>query len=215
MPISNDARRSFDRFDSILSQTKCVRPIYDEILFEIDDCVVTPTLGSILPYWLLVIPRRASHNFDQWRRDQGIEPGVVVKNVLHRCSVSTKRAFWFEHGAVTPNSLISCGVDHAHLHIVVDAPFSFHEFIVAVRSAAPISWQTGEVERLYPNLAGDKSYFVAANFDTGLLAEGVEVFGSQFFRRVIAGLVGNPESWNYQTHAFADNARKTVLAFAR
>src|ERR1700694_1921574 len=47
---------SFGRFATLLSAEACVRPVYDQILTEFSDCVVTPTLGSILPFWLLIIP---------------------------------------------------------------------------------------------------------------------------------------------------------------
>ena len=40
------------RFAALLSTASCMRPVYDKILFEVEHCVVTPTLGSILPHWL-------------------------------------------------------------------------------------------------------------------------------------------------------------------
>ena len=44
------------RFANILSDA-CPRPLYDTVLRDTGAMVVTPTLGSIIPNWILAIPR--------------------------------------------------------------------------------------------------------------------------------------------------------------
>jgi ATP adenylyltransferase len=210
-----DTAANMGRFATILSASHgCARPLYDEVLFEIEGCVITPTLGSIVPYWLLVIPRTPSVNFAQWQSEIGLETHELVSRVLAHCSIASSRAFWFEHGAAHRGSPVSCGVDHAHLHIIIDAPFSFDEFTSSAVKSAPISWQRKSVDHAYRDIRDGTSYLFAASSERGMLAEHVDYVGSQFFRRVIADLIGQPQCWNYKTHAYIENIRKTVRTFA-
>jgi ATP adenylyltransferase len=203
------------RFASLLFPTACPRPLYDHVLFEVEECVVAPTLGSILPYWLLVVPRRPTINFRQWRDETGLDPHALVQRVLNRCSIHPQRAFWFEHGAIQGDSAISCGVDYAHLHVVVDAPFSFSEFVDAAKARARVSWRNEDTRRLYANINCEESYLLSADAQSAIVAQPVDAVGSQFFRRVIADLTGHSHGWNYRTHSYIENVRKTVLAFAQ
>jgi hypothetical protein len=52
-----DVRPNVGGFAFLLWEDVCPRPIYDEILLETRGCVVTPTLGSIIANWVLIIPR--------------------------------------------------------------------------------------------------------------------------------------------------------------
>jgi ATP adenylyltransferase len=202
------------RFASIFTATGCPRPLYDEVLFEVDGCVVTPTLGSILPHWLLVIPPQPVANFAQWRMATGTEPHDLVRSVLAKRSIANSRAIWFEHGPAHHGSPLSCGVDHAHLHVIIDAPFTFQEFISATTAAANITWKARSVEAIYSTISAGNSYLIAGTSDCGFFSEHVDSVGSQFFRRIIAALTGQPHSWDYKTHPHIDNIRKTIQAFA-
>ena len=213
--INRDPRAAteYGRFAMLLSSDSCSRLPYDEVLLDLGECVVAPTLGSILPYWLLVVPRAPSLNFSQWRARTNVEPHRLVAATLEAYGIHECRAIWFEHGAAELGSALACGADHAHLHIIVDAPFSFDAFITAAAHASHVSWQTKSVERAYSSVDPDRSYLLAVSASQVLVAERVESVGSQFFRRVIAKLVGQPDAWNYRTHPNIENVQKTLEAF--
>src|SRR5712691_11051269 len=116
-PTETDA----GRFAALLCEGGCPRPEYDQVLFEGHGYVVAPTLGSIIPNWLLVIPRESFVNFAHVRAVTGTEPHQVVTEVLERCGIESARGYWFEHGPATRGSQLACGVDHAHLHVIIDA----------------------------------------------------------------------------------------------
>ena len=66
------------RFSSLLSRHVCPKPLYDEVLARLHNCVVTPTLGSIIPNWLLIIPEEPILNFSEWKTRFGISPERLV-----------------------------------------------------------------------------------------------------------------------------------------
>jgi ATP adenylyltransferase len=207
-------RRTLDdgnrrRFATLLSAAHCSRPLYDQVLYETKGCLLTPTLGSIVPMWLLLIPRIATLNFAQWRNDNALEPLTVIQDVLDHYGFGQDRAIWFEHGPVREGSETACGVDHAHLHVIIDPPFSFHSFAQAVEGAARLNWHKESSARAYDHI-GSHSYLLAGDVHTSIYSEKVEAVGSQFFRRVIATLTGLPDEWDYRKFPRLENVRKTL-----
>lgn len=203
------------RFTSLLAEGVCPRPIYDEVLSEMHGCVVTPTLGSILPHWLLVIPRMPAINFARWQAASGTQLCNLVQAILAKHDIDADRVIWFEHGPSEAGSSVGCGVDQAHLHVVVDAPFSFQDFVSRVIEASQLTWQNRSAWTAYRSVEPEASYLIAASLNRAVVAKNVENVGSQFFRRVIADLVQQPDAWNYRTHPHLDNVRETIRTFSR
>jgi ATP adenylyltransferase len=201
------------RFASLLSEEPCPRPIYDEILLETHNCVVTPTLGSILPSWLLVIPRTPAINFAQWEAERGANPSILVGEILAEFGIGGHRVIWFEHGPSVVGSAVGCGVDQAHLHVIVDPPFTFSDFVSAATEAGQLAWQQRTARTAHRSVKAETPYLIAASMDDAVVAESVESVGSQFFRRVIANLIQQPDAWNYRTHPYIDNVRETIRTF--
>ncbi len=200
------------RFASALSRS-CLKPLYDEILFETDDCAVIPTLGSIVPNWLLVVPRAHVLNFATWKRGREVGPHQIVANVARRFGLNDKQVMWFEHGASAFGSPVGCGVEHAHLHVLVDAPFRFDDLVKEAASLTGDAWHETSSLNSYQHLVGDCSYLVLASSECAVLSKPADGAGSQFFRRAIASIVGEPDKWNYRHHAHLGNVRKTIERF--
>ena len=189
MKALNQMSSELGRFASLLAKDECARPVYDEILHEVHGCVVTPTLGSILPNWLLVISRIPAVNFVRWRSRNGLEPSELVREVVNAHDISIDRVIWFEHGPSELGSTIGCGVDQAHLHIIVDAPFSFDDFSSEIMAASQLVWENLPCDDAHKSVMVQSSYLVAASVDQAIVAQNVEKVGSQFFRRVVADLI--------------------------
>jgi len=202
------------RFASLLEEAGRHRAIYDEVLLETHGCVVTPTLGSILPNWLLVIPRTPAINFAWWQAASGTQACDLVQSILAKHNICGKRVIWFEHGPSEAGSSVGCGVDQAHLHIVVDAPFSFQDFVVEAAKTSQLTWHNRSARIALQSVNPLASYLVAASMDRAVIAQNVESVGSQFFRRLIATLIQRPDVWNYRTHPHLDNVRETIRAFS-
>jgi ATP adenylyltransferase len=197
------------RFSDILAPNDCSREIYNEILFEIDGCVVTPTLGSIIPNWLLIIPRQPVLNFARWRTENGSEPMELIGKVAGAQSGRNAPAIWFEHGAGFHGSTLACGVEHAHLHVLIDPPFSFAEFCELVRRGHDLIWRRQPADSAYAQTSTGISYLITGSMREALVARDIVDVQSQFFRRIIAEMTGQRDAWDYKMHSFVENARIT------
>jgi ATP adenylyltransferase len=212
MAIENHVRDS-GRFAFLNSLAECPRPIYDQILFESHGCVITPTLGSILPNWLLIVPRSKTLNFQQWSEETGESPMKVVKSLIAKYAVSKGRVLWFEHGPARTESVLGCGVDQAHLHLIYDAPFSAADLRLTAARSGKLDWFLGKSDSIYASIRQKGSYLMVGSEDTAGCARDVEHVGSQFLRKVIACMVDQPDTWNYRTHPHLANVRETIRTF--
>jgi ATP adenylyltransferase len=202
------------RFAELLCGHNRERAAYDQVLLETHECVVVPTLGSIVPNWLLVVPRRPVLCFREWQAITRTNPIWLVGQVLAELKIEAEQTIWFEHGPFAEDSPVGCGVDHAHLHILVDAPFSYEQFAASAVENARVNWRHGSAQEAYNSISAGRSYLVGGSLSRSVLAEGVESVGSQFFRRVVAKLASKPYQWDYKTHAHLENVHRTVSAFS-
>ena len=200
------------RFRNLLYGAIHERAVYDQVILETHDCVVAPTLGSIVPNWLLILPRRHAVNFRDWQAVTSLNPVWLVGEILAKLGIGRERAIWFEHGPSADGSLIGCGVDHAHLHLLVDAPFSFEQFSTFAAECTHLNWRHISAPQAYDSISGRCSYLVGGRLGEAVLAEDVESVGSQFFRRIVAQLADKPDQWDYKGHPHLENVLKTIAS---
>jgi hypothetical protein len=110
---------------------------------------------------------------------------------------------------------VGCGTDYAHLHILLRPDFSFETFIALAISMSGLPWANSEAKRAYGFLPAESSYLVAGSAGRAAWASFVDATGSQFFRRVVASLSDHTESWDYRSHAHADNIARTIATFRK
>ncbi len=174
---------------------------------------MAPTLGSIVPDWLLIIPRRPFLSFRDWGLATSGNPVTFVRSVLDHLGLERDEAIWFEHGPGRVGTSVGCGLDHAHLHLLLRPVFGFTEFMQKARDMCHLPWRTVSADEPYDELTADKSYLMAGCGDIALRAEGVEVAGSQFLRRVVAGLAGCDTTWDYKRFSHEANVTRTAATF--
>ncbi len=185
----------------------------DRILLETEHYYVTPSLGSIVPNWLLVWPRSYFLNCLDWRGSfQGINQ--LSEDVLQRLTGSGQTEhIWFEHGCGAAGSDVGCGVNFAHLHILVKPEFDFDCFNSTVETRSGMGWKSG-AEPNPNNFESTSDYHLFGNSTDRKHVCNSTRLGSQFFRRAIAEMTGKNDNWNYRTHPFQENAARTVRNFA-
>lgn len=120
---------------------------------------------------------------------------------------------WFEHGPRAKGTEVGCGADYAHLHLLIRPSFSFSDFLNEAITRSGLDWQVLNSDSGYSRLGEDSSYLIAGSGDRVAFAEDVDRVGSQFFRKIVASLVGLPETWDYRVHSHAGNIRETVRDF--
>jgi ATP adenylyltransferase len=196
------------RFANVLSDA-CPRPLYDTVLRDTGAMVVTPTLGSIIPNWVLAIPKRHAANAARWAQNERNAPLSAIKDAARSFGRDPRDIIWFEHGATEPRSIVGCGVDHAHIHILLTPPFSFRRLCEEAQVKAGLGWSLGSGDG-YAAIDSSESYFVAGHGDQFLLAQSVAAAGSQFFRKAIARIVHRDAAWDYRSHPHMENVAETI-----
>jgi ATP adenylyltransferase len=197
------------RFSALLSKTRRGTELWDEVLYESRDFLVAPTKGSIVPFWVLLIPKSPVLNFAQLRQNDLCRPFEMVATVASHFNSSS--SIWFEHGASTFGSATGCGVDHAHIHILLQPKFSLSDFCSEAVGASDVAWIKASSHEAYDQIEPDEDYYVCGDHTSAFVARGKSL-GRQFFRKVIAKLENLPDEWDYEQYHHLPNVLNTIGA---
>jgi len=201
------------RFAKLLGGTDGPPEIWDTVILETDDFLVVPTLGSIIPNWLLVVPKHPALNFRD-HLDETAREGVSLILGEITNEFDERNLLWFEHGAHAPGSAVGCGTDYAHLHILLSPPFNLAEFKEAVFQARS-TWNAVPTDLSHAGFNHGCEYYVFGDHYHSYRLDGIQDPESQFFRKIVATLVGQGDKWNYRAHPNAGNAQLTVDMLAK
>src|SRR3989442_15087967 len=87
------------RFDNILAGSSPAA-IYDSVLLDLGEVGVAPTLGSIVPNWVLAIPKARCTNSAGWCRQHRASAVEIEREITDRLGQRAQKGIWLEHGAV-------------------------------------------------------------------------------------------------------------------
>lgn len=183
----------------------------DIVLHRDEDMIVCPTLGSFLPYWYLIIPTQHHLNFSDWEseadeRSIAAEVQGLVRDVLGE----DDDYIWFEHGPASRGSITGCGVDHAHVHVILGCDFGTSDMLRAAAELGVQSWYRSDFEHVFDSRTDCSEYLAFGNSSTGYLKNISKPVGSQFFRRVLSRLSGDRADWDYKQHPHHEVAQQSV-----
>jgi ATP adenylyltransferase len=179
------------------SDAECLSVI-DQPIYEDDLCYSISSIGGFISGWTLVFPKEHTFNLSKYYSDpKFIDSIEFIKNNVEK---EYGQCVIFEHGAIE-DGLTSCGVNHAHLHIV---PFS-ESLEKLVKSDESLNWQTISIDN-FLNISKDSEYlFCSDQFSKeptiGQLAK-LNSPQSQYFRKILAKFYGIEESYSYKTNKF-------------
>lgn len=201
------------RFHHVLTDL-CVEPPLlpsDTVLYRDEHLVVCPTLGSFLPFWYLILPTERHLNFSDWA-DQRAERCVTseISGIVREVLGEFDNYIWFEHGPSQYGSITGCGVDHAHVHVLLDTNLTVNNILDTAVLLGVDDWNQTNLSCVYDERDATSEYLVFGNSSVGYLKNLSAPVGSQFFRRVLARLDGNREDWNYKVHAHHEFAQLSV-----
>jgi ATP adenylyltransferase len=159
--------------------------------------LAVPSIGPLLPGWLLVLPTSHELSF----ADFGCDTTVMAE--LEEIAAWWAGLFgpltWFEHGPVSVGSPVGCGVDHAHMHLV---PLEGLDLLALARSAMPsLRFESigGADEISRCRQAGAPYLYLRSESGQSWLASSRNI-PSQFFRQLIAAAQGRPGEFDWKTH---------------
>jgi ATP adenylyltransferase len=200
------------RFDWLLGTGALPDNDWDVELLRTTNFAVVPSLGSLVPGWLLVVPKRPALNFSELTSNekQELESLLVrIRAHLHRPGYVVHE---FEHGSRYLGSVMGCGVDQAHLHVV---PLTFDLTVsVTTTDTSEIRWsELGRGDDVWSQISRDREYYFVRNDSRSLL--GITRYPrTQWIRKVIAKELGHPDAWDYRTELGLQNIRATKRMFA-
>lgn len=184
---------------------------FDAPLSETENFVAVPSLGSLVPGWVVVLPRDHSSNFSEHYTSTEFES--FLDEIRFDLSEFGERIHIFEHGAQTRGSDTGCGVDHAHVHVV---PLP-GRISAAVRDVDPqLNWLPVSQSEITGTVLGSEYLAFAESCDRAeklLRVAQLDSPRSQFFRKSIARMIGNPDKFDYREHPFYENIEQTYGAF--
>lgn len=185
-------------------QRSSATAIYDRIILETENFAVLPTKGSIVPGWVLVVPKFPTPRMADVPEAMRGELGDLVNRICSQLEVEFGTTFTFEHGGLR-GSAVSCGVDQAHLHIV---PLAF-DLIEAAELESPFEWSDVGSVRVPHSTQPDAEYWFVSSSSRARLKT-IDHPCSQFFRRIIARKSGEPDLWDYRHADFVENIAVTL-----
>jgi len=189
------------------------RPGIDDILDESDNYVAVASIGSLTPGWVLIVPKThrlslADCIASQELRDFRLEVADRITRLFPGMPIRM-----FEHGANRDDSLVGCGVNHAHLHLVPTTLSLAPHF---PDSSERLRWIQANVSSLAHVSEGREYLFYSDDALTPEASGQVAIVKtpiSQYFRRAFAASLGKESEYDYRLFSNRANGDLTIGLF--
>ena len=185
----------------------------DRPIYKSENYIALASIGAIIEGWTLIIPEK--HVFSMNEIYSDVDFIQFTNKIIDKIkSVYKKKCIIFEHGANRKGSLISCGTDHGHLHIL---PYEISLLSdIKKDNKKWIECTSKEIE----GLVNKKEYWFYAenvcNVDDVLgYLHIIESPESQFFRKIIAEKENCLEMFSYKEFDFIENSLSTYEKLLR
>lgn len=193
----------------IRDRNRSAEAIWDKKLHETESFVSVPSVGALVEGYVLTIPKAHKICSGALNSDSLSRFWSFTQQVKRAIEDEFGQSILFEHGPCREETVVGCGVDHAHIHIVpIDGPI---REIAADLNPTPISWESiDSIHALEEIYQGGNEYLLYADGDGSLTVGCAEEIRSQLFRRAIADVTGKQEKFDWNDHTFEGNVRSTI-----
>ena len=186
------------------------KKVWDQILIENSNFIVVPSKGSIIPGWLLIIPKRHIINFGALTEIEREELKTLLDRIDENYNLTFGKPTIFEHGPGKRFSPVGCGIDHAHLHLIPNLDLLAH----AKDLFPEIIWKPiKDISHTTQFFENGLNYLYLNDGDGLPVVTTDSSIPSQFFRRVVASILNIPEQFDYREYPFEKNVIKTLQLF--
>jgi len=170
---------------------------------------VVPTLGSLVPGWLLLIPRTPVLSVARLGEVERRAAFNLASELSEHLIAFGPQRLLLEHGPNREESNVGCGVDQAHLHVVVTSSDLFG----IVLCDPDVHWEEVSVRDPWHGLSKRQEYYLISNFERSYVGFAAKS-QSQYFRRKIAQAIGKSDCWDYRSWPHYEHAQRTIQYFA-
>lgn len=179
------------------------------VISESRDFVAVPSLGALVPGWILLVPKR--HILNLARLDPQQQSALRVEALRLKSSIEPifGPVTMFEHGPSQAGSRVGCGVDHAHMHLV---PAGGLDLLVLAQASYPdLPWylSAGLDTARRANAAGLPYLLIEAPDGSSVVAASPEI-PSQAVRRLIAAEQGRPDQFDWAQFPQLEAVQETL-----
>jgi ATP adenylyltransferase len=182
--------------------------VWDAPVIESRNFVAVPSLGALVPGWVLLLPKNHYVAMGAVPTCETAELEKIKRALVSRLQQAYGELCAFEHGPSGPGREVGCGVDHAHLHLV---PLKF-DLGAAVLPLLPhgVEWSEADLDDCKRAFESGLDYlYLEQPLGRGRIAVH-DCFGSQLFRRIIANHLGVDDEYNWREYPKVDNILSTV-----
>jgi ATP adenylyltransferase len=181
--------------------------VENTVLFETDNFVVVPALGSFVAGYLLIATKPHVRNIAHLPDQLCPELQSACHAVADIVRTKYGPVVTFEHGNAGLTFQGPSCINHAHIHIV---PFALDVWSLV---EAPFAHKEIRLRPWHREVPRDESYiFVQDNNGRARYYTTASEFPRQYIRRRICQLMGGNyrEKWNWDFCQFPENIRKTI-----
>jgi diadenosine tetraphosphate (Ap4A) HIT family hydrolase len=179
------------------------------VIVESRDFVAVPSVGALVPGWLLAIPKRHALNLAVLPRDEAASFAAQLGALKARCTELFGPITTFEHGPAQRNSAVGCSIDHAHMHLVPTASVDLPQ--AARRHLPHLDWApcVGLEAAIDASCAGTPYLYIEPPIGLSWLAKGEDI-PSQALRRVLAAELGRSQEYDWKAFPQLQHVQETL-----
>lgn len=177
------------------------------IIFENDNFYIVPSLGSIVPNYLLIVSKRHIYAMSELNESEFKEYEALLKEFSKIYEEKfNRKPLIFEHGSVSRNENSASSVVHAHSHIV---GYSFKDEKKLINDLKFVKIELKELKSLKQNYI----FYISNNGKCYITIDFPSI--SQLMRIKIAEEIGIKDKYNWKTDKFMDNIKITLENFKK
>ena len=181
---------------------------FDADLYDFEAAAVIPTIGALVPGWVLLVPRIPLSALAAASTSERAQVLAASNEVAQDLSSFGGQNFFFEHGAAKPGSVLGCGVEQAHLHLV-NLDFDLVQAALALGDCQ--EWTQVDTRDPWASIPANMEYYLVSNFHQAYVTYPTKK-ESQYFRKVMACRLGLADQWDYRMYPHERHARQTIQA---
>jgi ATP adenylyltransferase len=178
---------------------------YDRPFYRSEGFFGIASIGALVPGWSLLCPDCHTTSLRSLYSDRAFR--TALKDMVDLVTKSYGAPVVFEHGSAACGSLTGCGVDHAHLHVV-----PIGKSLIPAMLASGVDWQPVVASNLC-EIPSDKEYLFYAEKLGDMRPEGwahiLSAPASQYFRKILADVIGRPTDYDYKLNPSTEIALDT------
>lgn len=174
----------------------------DTPILENDKFIAILSVGGFIEGWTLIVPKAHVYSMKEIYKTHEFK-SFMSQTLGMLQKIYGKNFIIFEHGANHEDSIVACGTNHAHVHIV-----PYKKSLIDLMNSDGKEWNKCNVNDL-DKLVGDEEYwFYAENILNGEDVNGfvhvIKEKESQYFRRLLGEQEGYEKSFDYKEHMYVD-----------